>query len=117
MKKMMKKVTKHLKDDIKTFGKEAHDDKVLIGMIKRHKKSPKDNEAKESKKHEASEAKKEHKMPKGMAKIPKVMREFSSGSLHSGSKKGPLVKNKAQALAIGYSEARKAGARMPKKKK
>lgn len=40
-------------------------------------------------------------------KISKVMKEFSSGELHSGSKSGPVVKNKAQALAIGYSEAKK----------
>ncbi len=49
-------------------------------------------------------------MPKGKEerKVKKVMKEFSKDELHSGSKKGPLVKNKAQALAIGYSEARKA---------
>lgn len=41
-------------------------------------------------------------------KVKKVLKEYSSGSLHSGSKKGPIVKDKAQALAIGYSEARKA---------
>jgi hypothetical protein len=38
-------------------------------------------------------------------KIPTVMREFSRGSLFSGS--GHKVKDKAQALAIGYSEAGK----------
>ena len=42
------------------------------------------------------------------AKIGKVLHEFKSGELHSGSKKGPEVKSKAQALAIGYSEGRKA---------
>ncbi len=49
-------------------------------------------------------------MPKGKAerKVKKVMKEFSKDELHAGSKKGPLVKNKAQALAIGYSEAKKA---------
>jgi len=40
-------------------------------------------------------------------KVKKTMKEFSKGELHSGSKKGPLVKDKAQALAIGYSEAKK----------
>lgn len=40
-------------------------------------------------------------------KIKKVMKEFEHGKLHSGSKKGPEVKSKAQAIAIGYSEARK----------
>jgi len=40
-------------------------------------------------------------------KIKKVIKEFEKGELHSGSKKGPLVKDKRQALAIGYSEAAK----------
>jgi hypothetical protein len=47
------------------------------------------------------------KESKGKAKVKKVMTEFSKGELHSGSKTGPQVKNKAQALAIGYSEAKK----------
>lgn len=41
-------------------------------------------------------------------KIKKVMGEFKAGELHSGSKKGPAVTNPKQAVAIGYSEARKA---------
>lgn len=52
---------------------------------------------------------------KAKAKIKKVMHEYSSDTLHSGSKKGPLVKDKKQAVAIGLSEARKAGAQIPKK--
>ena len=38
-------------------------------------------------------------------KIKKVMHEEKEGKLHSGSKKGPLVKNKKQAVAIALSEA------------
>jgi len=53
---------------------------------------------------------------KGAAKIAKVMGEFKAGTLHSGSKKGPEVKNPKQAMAIAMSEARKAGAKMPVKK-
>ena len=53
-------------------------------------------------------------MKKGLSKVKKVLGEFKGGSLHSGSKKGPVVKKKAQALAIGL--ARKAGAKIPKKK-
>lgn len=49
----------------------------------------------------------------GAKKIPKVMREFKAGELHSGNKSGPVVKSKDQALAIALSEARAAG----KKKK
>jgi len=46
----------------------------------------------------------------GMAekKIGKVMGEYKAGELHSGSKSGPVVKNKKQALAIALSEARNA---------
>ncbi len=40
-------------------------------------------------------------------KVSKVLKEFRDRALHSGSKTGPLVKSKKQALAIGYSEARK----------
>jgi hypothetical protein len=42
-------------------------------------------------------------------KVEKVMHEFKSGELHSGSKKGPEVQNRKQAIAIALSEARKAG--------
>jgi len=53
---------------------------------------------------------------KGAAKISKVMGEFKSGTLHSGSKKGPEVTNPKQAVAIALSEARKAGAKIPVKR-
>ena len=45
----------------------------------------------------------------GASKIPKVMHEFKAGELHSGSKTGPMVKSRKQALAIALSEARAAG--------
>jgi hypothetical protein len=57
------------------------------------------------------EKKKEHKKaPKGdkaKKKISKVMHEYKEGELHSGTKKGPKVKSRAQAVAIALSEARK----------
>lgn len=40
-------------------------------------------------------------------KVAKVMKEFKGGKLHSGSKTGPVVTNKKQAVAIGLSEQRK----------
>ena len=43
----------------------------------------------------------------GQAKVSKVMREFGKGKLHSGSKKGPVVKSRKQAIAIALSEAGK----------
>lgn len=42
----------------------------------------------------------------GAAKMKKVMGEFKSGELRSGSKEGPVVKNRKQAIAIAMSEAR-----------
>lgn len=35
------------------------------------------------------------------------MAEYAKGSLHSGSKKGPKVKSRKQAIAIGLSEQRR----------
>lgn len=42
------------------------------------------------------------------AKVGKVMKEFKAGTLRSGGPKGPKVTNPKQAVAIGYSEARRA---------
>lgn len=44
---------------------------------------------------------------KAEKKISKVMKEYKSGKLHSGSKKGPKVKSRKQAIAIALSEAGK----------
>lgn len=41
------------------------------------------------------------------SKLAKVMGEYKRGMLHSGSKKGPVVGSRAQAIAIAMSEARK----------
>ena len=49
-------------------------------------------------------------------KVKKTMKEFSEGTLHSGSKSGPTVTNPKQAIAIGLSEARKAGEKVKPKK-
>lgn len=39
------------------------------------------------------------------AAVRETMHEFKEGSLHSGSKKGPKVKNRKQAIAIALNEA------------
>lgn len=48
-----------------------------------------------------------------MGKVAKVLDEFKAGTLHSGSDEGPKVTSKKQAIAIGLSEARKAGEDVP----
>lgn len=56
------------------------------------------------------------KSSKGKEKVEKVMHEMKEGKLHSGSKKGPVVTNPKQGIAIALSEARKSGSKIPKKK-
>jgi hypothetical protein len=51
---------------------------------------------------------------KGKAKVYKVMKEKKEGTLKSGS--GKKVTSRKQAVAIALSEARKSGAKIPKKK-
>ena len=45
---------------------------------------------------------------KATKKVAKVMKEYKGGKLHSGSKKGPVVKSRKQAIAIAMSEAKMA---------
>lgn len=78
------KVIKHLKGDIKDFGREAGEDRELI----------KDLEGKA-------------KPQKGARKFKRVLREFKEKKLHQGSKRGPKVKKLDQALAIAFNEKRK----------
>jgi hypothetical protein len=52
---------------------------------------------------------------KSQEKVKKVMREKKKGTLRSG-KSGKKVTNRKQAIAIGLSEARRAGAKVPSKK-
>ncbi|MBI2631252.1 hypothetical protein HYW73_03515 [Candidatus Nomurabacteria bacterium] len=53
--------------------------------------------------------------PKAQKKMEKVMHEWKHGELKSG-RSGKKVKSRKQAIAIGLSEARKARAKVPKKK-
>lgn len=53
---------------------------------------------------------------KARSKVKKVMHEYKHGELKSGpGGKGGKVESRKQAVAIGLSEARKAGARIPAK--
>jgi hypothetical protein len=93
MKKMMKKM-------------EKMDSKLHKAKKKVHKMEKEKNKKEHHKKKEK----------KGEKKVEKVMREFKHGELHSGSKKGPRVSSRKQAVAIALSEARKKGAKIPKRK-
>ena len=52
---------------------------------------------------------------KASKKVERAMHERKRGKLKSG-RSGKTVKSRKQAIAIGLSEARKAGAKVPKKK-
>jgi hypothetical protein len=52
---------------------------------------------------------------KASRKVEKVMRERKRGTLRSG-RSGKKVKSRKQAIAIGLSEARRSGARVPSRR-
>ena len=53
---------------------------------------------------------------KAAEKVEKAMRERKRGTLRSGGS-GRKVKSRKQAIAIGLSQARRAGAKVPRKRK
>ncbi len=53
---------------------------------------------------------------KSQQKVKKAMHERKRGTLRSG-RSGKKVKSRKQAIAIGLSEARRAGAKVPPRKK
>jgi hypothetical protein len=53
--------------------------------------------------------------PKAQQKVKKTMDEYKKGTLKSG-RSGKKVTNSKQAVAIGLSEARKSGTKVPDKK-
>jgi hypothetical protein len=55
------------------------------------------------------------KRDSGNRKVERAMHEMKRGKLKSG-RSGKTVKSRKQAIAIGLSEARKAGAKIPKKR-
>lgn len=52
---------------------------------------------------------------KAQEKVQRAMHERKKGTLKSG-RSGKTVESRKQAIAIGLSEARRAGAKVPKKK-
>ncbi|HWA36865.1 MAG TPA: DUF6496 domain-containing protein [Burkholderiales bacterium] len=53
---------------------------------------------------------------KAQQKVRKAMHERKRGTLRSG-RSGKKVKSRKQAIAIGLSEARRVGGKVPRKKK
>ena len=60
--------------------------------------------------------KKKGSSARARSRVGKVMREFKQGKLRGGKGRHPKVTSRKQAIAIGLSEARRAGAKIPKKK-
>lgn len=60
------------------------------------------------KSHDKPQSKRKYSK-KANEKIHKVIREFEEGKLHSGSKKGPKVRNLRQGVAIAINEAKRKG--------
>lgn len=52
--------------------------------------------------------------PKAQQKVEKAVKEMKAGTLRSG-RSGQKVTSQKQAVAIGLSEARKEGGKVPKK--
>jgi hypothetical protein len=53
--------------------------------------------------------------PKAQKKVERAMHERKRGTLRSGGS-GKKVRSRKQAIAIGLSEARRAGAKVPRKR-
>jgi hypothetical protein len=85
------KVVKRLKEDISTDKREAKSDRAAGKKM-----------GKKAKEAVRTEGKKRSDL-----KFDKVLREYTTGKLHSGSKTGPEVTSPKQAVAIAYSEARR----------
>jgi len=99
---MKGKVTKPKHKKANTAGRPS-----IVG----YKVEPPKTKKKVSKKNAHKDIKKTMRKKVEKSKMKKVMHEFGKGELHSGSKKGPKVRNTKQALAIAFSEARKAADR------
>jgi hypothetical protein len=91
-------------------GKETKSFKTVehhLAMAKKHhEQAMHHNEmAKKAKEHHKHKDGKSHETKHERNKVSKVMHEFKEGELHSSSKKGPVVTNPKQALAIAMSES------------
>jgi len=92
----------------KAAEKAFHKDEKIHEEIKKEHRREEKGITKKGSKSKKKDPKKPVKSTAGRAKVKKVMEEYKEGKLHSGSKKGPQVRNPKQAIAIALSEARKA---------
>jgi len=85
-------------------------------MATARKSSSHRSTSRSSSKRSSSSSKSHRKYgPKAKKKMSKVMREYKHGKLKSG--RGGKAKSRKQAIAIGLSEARRSGAKVPPPKK
>jgi len=82
-------------------------------MATTRKKSPSRSKSSSSS-HKKSSSRRKYG-PKAQKSVEREMHEFKRGKLKSG-RSGKKVTNPKQAIAIGLSEARRSGAKVPKKK-
>lgn len=109
-------ILKEIMDVYKKFvAKEAKESLASEDKERIHKGIKRDMHIKTKRVPKKAKAVRYKSVPKN--KIEKTMHEWKEKTLHSGSKKGPIVKNKKQAIAISLNQARKAGANIPKKSK
>lgn len=104
----IKKVVKHLKGDIKDFKKEANEDRALIKELHEKKENKSSGKSKKNSKKDPKHKRSSSKKVSNSPKFKKVVKEFKEHKLRSGSRKGPIVTNPKQMVAIAYSESRKA---------
>lgn len=83
------------------------DERVHKEIEKGHRREEKAMVKKGVKRKKTNKVLRKHPI-KSAAKIERVMKEYKHGELHSGSKMGPKVKSRKQAIAIALSEARRA---------
>lgn len=57
------------------------------------------------------------KKPAKRKRMHEEMTKFAEGKLHSGAKKGPVVSNRKQAIAIGMSQAGMSRKKVGKKRR
>jgi hypothetical protein len=98
-------ITKKPKSMAKEMKYEKEEHKKIRELEKEIKHKPEKKKKEKTKKHKSD--KKHASKGKFKRAVESEMKEFKEGKLHSGSKKGPIVTNPRQAIAISLQVARK----------